>query len=747
MKINKYWTIFALSLTVISIETIWTRIFSAEFFYTFAFLILSLSVFGLSLGGLALRLFKFYSGNGKFELMLNLTALSVLIGPPLVFILDVDFSKIFSSLFSFIGIIFLVLILGSTFFFAGVALAKLFKENNQDMPKLYMYDMLGAGLGAVVSIIAMNLLQTPLASTLIAFPLLALNIISKDSKNKIFPSALVALMLLLAMFSENILGVKDEKKAQLIFTHWDALAKLKIYKYNDMYRGLHTDNSSSSTVIGFDGNYNRPDSIKYDFGINAEYLVKKFNKNCTFLALGAGGGKDVLQALLAGAKEVHAVEVNSYINYLMTEGSLAAFSGSIYNDPRVIVVNEDARSYIRRFDNKFDYIFSHSANTYAALASGAFALAENYLFTTEAFKDYWKALSPNGFLMVEHQFYVPRMVSELISALKELNIKDYKNHFAMYKSKEWHREIILVSKAPLTNEIINNAFMNLDSTPKNILELVYPARPGRENQTLNQIVLQGWQEIQKEVHIDLSPTNDDRPFIAQLGLWKNFSMKNANSVEKTEFSGFPLSKALIVIILLIFLLIVIPVNLIPYFRKKEKKLNISAWLYFFAIGMGYMIIEVVLIQKYTLFIGASIYSFITVLVTLLLATGIGARYSENFPKYLPFILIVTWLLLDIFVFRHLLYSFGSFTLAPRIALTAILIFPVGFFMGAPFPYAARKVGDLIDWGFAVNGAASVFGSVIIMLIAFAYGFSVCLAIAALIYTVSYFLLGTIKVRK
>jgi hypothetical protein len=177
--------------------------------------------------------------------------------------------------------------------------------------------------------------------------------------------------------------------------------------------------------------------------------MKRFPR-CAFLSLGAGAGGDVLQALSYGAAEIHAVEVIPHVNRMMTVDdtrgytkaiplppppakpaaagapvptplptatpkpvnneperlvSLAEFSGFIYRDPRVRVVTEDARAYVGRFENHFDIIYSLSSNSFAALASGSFALAENYLFTTEAFSDYWKALTPGGFMIFEHQFF------------------------------------------------------------------------------------------------------------------------------------------------------------------------------------------------------------------------------------------------------------------------------------------------------------------------------------------------------
>jgi len=143
-----------------------------------------------------------------------------------------------------------------------------------------------------------------------------------------------------------------------------------------------------------------------------------------------------------------------------------------------------------------------------------------------------------------------------------------------------------------------------------------------------------------------------------------------------------------------------------------------------------------LIQKYTLFIGASIYSIITVLLTMLLASGIGSRFSRRFGDVLPFIAIIVWLVLDIFLFGYITGALENMNVLPRALVAALLIFPLGFFMGMPFPKAGLRVGSLIDWGFAVNGAAAVFGSTLIILIAINYGFTISLILGGLMYLVA-----------
>jgi len=440
-----------------------------------------------------------------------------------------------------------------------------------------------------------------------------------------------------------------------------------------------------------------------------------------------------MQALQNGATEVHAVEVIPYINELMTEGELAEYTGNIYNDPRVTVATEDARAYVKRFENKFDIIYSLSSNTWAALASGSFALAENYLFTTEAFKDYWLSLSDNGYLMMEHQFYMPRIVSEVKNALTDLGIKDATEHFAVYNMPNKRRNILLLSKKPLTDEIRQNAFGQMPPQYPNYKYLLFPAADSVKNNLINKIVLNGWESEADSAKIDISPCTDNRPFIAQLGLWKNFDWEKLKGLNPYyEFFGFPLSKINIFIILLVTILLIVPLNLLPYLKKGDK-LKAVPWLYFFIIGMAFMSVEIVLIQKYTLFIGPSVYSIITILLTLLVCSGIGSSFARKINSNVAFIGIIAWLILDISVFKELLYLLDGLTMFWRILFTTLLIAPLGFFMGIPFPKGAIKVGPLVDWGFAVNGAASVLGSTLIILIAFSFGYSVALMFGAVLY--------------
>lgn len=735
-------SIFLLSLSLISLELIWTRIFSAEFFYTFAFLILSLAILGLGMGALFVRLFSSLNRSSVLSISLSLTGLLTICNPVFVFMIGIDFSQIITDFVMVLKLILVILLLGSSFFTGGISLALIFKNKPEQLPVLYMSDLIGAGLGVAFALLAMNIAGTPAATFLSAVPVLIAAFIISEKLGKVFPVVILVGMLAMLPFADSLLQADRQERAPVIYTHWDAMAKIKIYDYGDKYRGLNIDNIANTGINAFDGNWDIPDSLKFGFNI-VDQVISGMD-SCVFLSLGAGGGQDVFQALQFGATEVHAVEVIGHINELMLLGQLAEFSGHIYHDPRVQVVTEDARVYVRGFKNKFDLIYSFSSNSFAAMASGAFALAENYIFTTEAFSDYWQAMTSRGFLIMEHQFYMPKLVSEVKDALRQAGVPDPGNHFAVYDLPNMRRKMLVLSKQPLTAEFLANAFGQQIPDQYDFGQLLYPAPDSLKQNLINRIATDNWETVAADAPANISPATDDRPFIGQMGLWKNFDLQRFAKLRGYEdFLGLPLTGIILLIILAITLVLVIPLNLLPYLLKGEK-LKTKPWLYFFFLGMGFMMIEVVLIQKYALFIGTSVYSIITTLITLLLFSGIGSFFTGQVNKNIIFPAILGWLFLQILLFDVIILLFGTSPLLIRIIITALMIAPLGFFMGMPFPLAGVKIGKLIDWGFAVNGSASVLGSTLVVLIAFNYGFTVALLLGGLCYLAAYLLIFTEK---
>ena len=762
MKATKPLIVALVSVTLIALELVWTRLFSAEFFYTFAFLTLSLAVLGLGLGALALRLVPGLDRERHLGSILSLVAATALLGPPVAFRIGVDFTLLFSQGAMVGKFVLTILTLGLPFFFGGMALSAIFKHDSAEIPKLYMADRRGAGLGVLVAIAGMNTLGTPLAVAWIPVPALLAALLASRGWRKAIPLLLIVAAAGFGPRAAGLLETRREEPAPVIYKHWDAMAKLKMYDFEGQSRGINIDNVANTPVIPFDGDWKTlgRDTTYTRWDIDVGYLVDRFER-CRFLSLGSGGGSDVLQALEKGAAEVHAVDVNPQINRMMLVGdpsgyvvhdsttqdstgrivTCAQYTGHLYRDPRVKVVTEDARTYVRRHPGRFDVIYSLSSNTWAALGSGAFALAENYLFTTEAFKDYWRALSDDGFLSIEHQMYMPRMVSEVMDALRQLGVEKPEEHFAVYRLPQLHRYVLLVSKRLLTDELRYRAYGPLTPERQAHMYLVYPAPDSLKGRLINQIVTRGWRPVADTARVNISPCTDDRPFIAQMGLWRNLTREKLKKVSPySDFTGLPISTLIVIVILGVVAVLMLPLVLLPYLTSREK-LPAAGWLYFLLIGMAFMSVEVILIQKYTLFLGASTYSTATVLLSLLVAAGVGSRFAARVAARTAFLAIVVWLLIDATVLPAVTRALSALPVSARILVTVLLIAPVGFFMGMPFPRGVLRVGPLVDWGFAVNGVGSVLGATLIVLGAFTFGFRVALLAGAALYLAAFALLA------
>jgi len=745
------------SLSLVASEMVWTRIFSAELFYTFAFLTLSMAVMGLGLGALSLRFFprlqQVTAG------MLVISAIFAAAGPVAVIALSLEFSQLLFSPGMLARFLLAVLLLGLPYFCVGVALATLFRKYVEHMDHLYMGDMLGAGLGVLAAILVMNTLGTPAAVFLIPVPtLIAAMLIGKARLR--FAALLLCVVSIGALpWADGLLEGQREERAPVIYKHWDAMAKIKVFDYGPEARGINIDNVANTPVIAFDGDWQALAEEPIDWDINVGNLVRRFD-HATFLSLGAGGGADVLQALNHGAAEIHAVEVNPHINRMLLEGdpegyleiedetgvmrefvTSDVFSGHLYQNPKVNVVSEDARTYVRRFHDHFNVIYSLSSNTFSALGSGSFAFAENYLFTVEAFMDYWNSLTDDGFLVIEHQFYMPRLVSDVMVALTELGVENPGEHLAVYRIPNLKRHVMMLSRTRLDDELRQTGLGELNVEGRAMKHLVYPLPADTGDNLINRIVTQGWENVADTAEVDISPTRDDLPFVAQMGLMRNFELEKLKSVHPIgDVFGFPLSKSILALIAAVVLAIVIPLNLLPYLFSKQK-LRLNDWAYFFAIGLAFMIIEIILIQKYTLLIGASIYSIATVLLTLLVASGIGARYARKFAGFVPFMIIAVWVVLLLLLDDALINATNFMPMPMRALSVALVVFPLGFFMGMPFVKGALRVGELIDWGFAVNGAASVLGATLAIVLAFNFGYTNTLLVAVVLYVVAGILLS------
>ena len=242
-----------LSLTILSTELFWTRLLSAEFYYTFAFLVLSLAVLGLGLGALFLKMFPGTLKPKLLPVWLLLTGVMIISAVPAVFALHLDFTKLVSEPVNIFKLFAAIIFLGAGYFFGGMAIAHLFKSNPGDIPKLYMADLIGASLGVIAFIVVMNSFGASVTLICCAILVLAASFIMAEKMVKLLPPILLLGAAGYYILIGGIPEQRREERAPVIFKHWDATAKIKVYEFDSTSRSINIDNAANTPMYGFDG--------------------------------------------------------------------------------------------------------------------------------------------------------------------------------------------------------------------------------------------------------------------------------------------------------------------------------------------------------------------------------------------------------------------------------------------------------------------------------------------------------------
>lgn len=461
------------------------------------------------------------------------------------------------------------------------------------------------------------------------------------------------------------------------------------------------------------------------------------------LILGPRGGLDVLTAIGLKASQVTAIEVNPLI---------IDSARQIYEHPQVELYIESDRSFTRKSDQKFDVIVLSLNTSYHPVRSGAYSLIEDYRYTIESFQDAINRLNPDGLLVITRWLQNPpseslRAFATGVTAL-EYQGRKASDHIIVFRG--YNTATMIIKNSPFNEEEItkikqfahDRAFdlvyaPGLDSNSANLYNILpNPIYYETFNALLNTYPRQ---EFYNDYPYDVTPPTDDHPFFGHYFKWSQARQVFTELGKVWQpFGGagyFVILALLILAIILASLLILAPVGYSRLRRSTKfaddsvpSSGNNSHLIYFGLIGLAFLMVEIPLIQRFILFLGHPSYAITIVLFTLLLFSGIGSRLSHRIqlPTALGILVLLIVSLPAILpqIFNQLLGL--DFTL--RTGVTVLLLAPIGFFMGIPFPGGIRRMLNLnvssgmIPWAWGINGAASVVSAVLAALIALSFGF-------------------------
>jgi spermidine synthase len=562
-------------------------------------------------------------------------------------------------------------------------------------------------------------------------------------------------------------------EAEVVFSRWNAFSRVDVIEsqgvksapglslaYPDplpVQLGLFTDGDNLSPItwpekLGFIDYL--PVSLPYRLHPQAKTLI-----------IEPKGGLDVLVALHQGTSSVVAVESNP----LVVEVAGETFKDP-YRDQRVTVVVENGRSYVCRVGEKFDIVQVSLADTYRPVTSGAYSLSENYLYTVEAFVDYLSRLSEGGLLVVSRWLQMPpseslRAGALAVTALEKAGFSQPELRLVAVRS--WSTLLLLLKNGEFTAGEIEAV---KDFCGQRQFDLVYypgiqEAEANRYNVYPEPLYYRGFQNLlfgdrarfYADYAYDVSPTSDDRPFFFHFFKWSQTPeiLQTFGKIWQ-PFGGsgyFVLVALLILALLASVILILLPllfrrtvtISPLPPDRQIRRpglggnrrlhaiQAEPGKWLrwrvfaYFAALGLGYLFVEIPLMQQFILFLGHPIYAFAAVLFAILLFSGLGSMVSArlSLPKTLMALIgaIILYPFILPFVFRLLLGE----GLGLRLLVSVLSLAPLGFLMGVPFPKGVEIVGrlapDLVPWAWGINGCTSVLASILSAMLVISFGFS------------------------
>jgi hypothetical protein len=524
-------------------------------------------------------------------------------------------------------------------------------------------------------------------------------------------------------------------------------------------RGLNIDGFAGTVMPRFTGDANAVDFLRYDI-TNLAYAAR--NKGRVAI-IGVGGGRDVLSAHIFGARDITGVELNPvFIDLLTDPDRLRGYAG-IADLPGVRLFVDEGRSWFVRTQDRFDLIQMSMIDTFAATGAGAFSLSENGLYTVEGWRIFLSALSPSGLFTVS-RWHAPsapieigRTTSLAVAALMSLGVPNPRDH--IYVASVGKLATLIVSKQPLT--AVDLGLLNDYARKLQFTVLVQPGEITAEPALRDVLSAVGIDDLNQRAGaywLDISPPTDARPFffnqlrIFDLGNLRLFigEYRRTGSFMAGDslilVGNFVATATLFMLIVLSFFAVVFAVVLPARsaIHRVDPLLARLGSAYFLLIGLGFMFIEIGLIQRMSVFLGHPTYALSVVLFSIILSTGLGSLLSERLmPTRAAG--VMTWLLLlvvYVLTVPHWLpalthSSLESASLVTRSATSVGVILPIGLLIGFGFPLGMRLVTSRDDrptpWFWGVNGAAGVLAAGLAIALSIAFSIDTTIRVGAICY--------------
>ncbi len=669
------------------------------------------------------------------------------------------------------------LLLALPFFFAAICFGLAFMHAGRRIPLLYAADLLGAGAGAALAIAL--LFALPPADALRATAVLgaaAALLAPAPPALRLLPSALAVILATVlpgSWLAPRVVEFKGLPRtlavmgAQLESEHSSPYGLLDVVSNRTIpFRhapgrsltamteppaqlAVFTDGDAMTVMTAFDG---EPATLSHLAEMTSA-LPYHLLKRPDVLVLGAGGGTEVLQALHHGARRIDAVELNPQMVRLVRE-RYADFNGHLFRHPAVRVHTADARGHARTDPRRYDLIQLAPLDSYGGSGAGVQAVAEDYLYTVEALRDYYALLRPGGFLVLTRWEQQPpreglKLFATAVAALRAAGA-DPAARLAFIRS--WQTDTLLVRNGPLSAADIARIRAVCEQLGFDPVWFpgIEPHEINRHHRVARPWLYEGAIALLgpdagrflADYDFHVAPASDDRPFFFHFFRWgllpELLELRGQGGLTQLDTGYLVLVGTLALALPLSLVLILAPLATLR--RRESYAARLPAGAYFLCLGLAFLFVEIACIQRYTLFIGHPLVAAAAVLSGFLLFAGAGSLLASRLcdrPAALSWVVagIAALLVLQIVALPPEPGLLG--TIGARVALTFALIAPLALLMGMPFPLGLSRVAatapDFVPWAWGINGCASVLSALLAALLAVHLGFNAVLLIAAVLY--------------
>ena len=764
-----FFGISLITLSVLMLELSLTRLFSATMYYHFAFMAISLALFGSGASGVFVyivqrglkpeRTGQWLSVASMLFAISNLFSLYVILANPLTFETGPENYYRLARIYGASAL---------PFFFAGCAVTLAITRLASEISKLYLFDLAGAALGCLLLIPVLNAIGAInivlLVSALGAVAGVFFGGATGGSRAALLASVALAAGLagLVAYNSAthriDIRKSKGFEETRVLFSKWNSFSRITVEGAFDTGVEIKID-ADAATGISKDASNS---AIHQDARGALSALVHNLKRDANVLIIGPGGGNDVMAARVFGQRHITAVEINPIIAHdVMSSEPFKGYSGSIYQQPDVRLVVDEGRSFIRNSKDRYDVIQATMVDTWAATAAGAFSLSENNLYTVEAFKDYVTHLTDDGALTMTRWYFEPpdqllRLITLTRETMSELGISNPARHIVLVRDARNDYDRTPATYIFKRSEFTDDEVRSIETVAQSSgFQLLFTPLTRPSNVFTQMIEAEDPAAMWTNFATNVEPTRDNNPFFFNSVRFANISNVIEGTTgewQKTNLGTSILFALLAITSVLVLLFIIGPLVLV---RGRALATGLGAklsyLLYFACLGAGFIIVEVAMIQKFILFLGHPVYSLAVVLFSVLAFSALGSYLSgriseERLAPALTRLLAVLVVLVFVYIIALPPIFYGLVHLARelRIIIAVVLMAPLAMVMGMPMPIGirilARSAPEIIPWAWGVNGATSVMGSVAALVIAILSGFNQALMIGAGLYLVAMFLI-------